>query len=106
MYPVNPSTRSLQFHGCLRHHEKGLSLFKGLIASQNLLVKVFLLKRSHSSRYLGDCVKASLNKASYIYFHMIWWVIHLEGKDSVYNDLDLVKKSLSLASSHMKPAFF
>lgn len=41
MYPATPSTRSLQSHGCLRHHEKGLSLYKGLTASQNLLVKVF-----------------------------------------------------------------
>lgn len=38
-------------------------------------------------------------KASCIYFHRIWWVIYLEGKDSVYNDLDLVKKKKSLSFS-------
>lgn len=41
MYPENPSIRSLQSHGCLRHHEKGLSLYKGLTASQIYLLKFF-----------------------------------------------------------------
>ena len=41
MCPENPSIRSLQSHGCLRDHKKGLSLYKGLTASPNLLVKVF-----------------------------------------------------------------